>query len=213
MPAATPIVTVLAGGDGRRMGVPKATVTLGGRPLISYPLAAARDARLDAAVVAKRDTPLPRLNVPVWTEADEPRHPLRGLVTALECADGRPVLALACDLPFTTPELLGWLARLRGPAAIPRVGGRLQPVLARYEPVVLEQLRAALAAERPLEDAVGALRSRPVVEAQLRRFGPPARLTFNVNTPDQLAEAEAMLKAVRARTAYVLGRPGSPHGG
>jgi len=190
---ATPIVAVLAGGGGRRMGAPKATATLAGRPLISYPLAAARCAGLEAVVVAKPDTPLPKLDAAVWAEPAAPQHPLRGLVTALERADGQPVLALACDLPFVTPDLLAWLARLGGPAAIPRVGGRLQPLLARYDPGAVAHLTEALAGELPLSEAVAALRARPVVEAQLRRFGPPSRLAFNVNTPAELAEAEGLL--------------------
>lgn len=192
---APPIVAVLAGGAGQRLGAPKAAVALAGRPLISYPLEAASGARLEAVVVAKPDTPLPQLGVAVWAEPAQPRHPLRGLVTALERAEGQPVLALGCDLPFVTADLLAWLARLAGPAAVPRVGGRLQPLLARYDPGVLEPLAAALSSEQPLSEAVAALRPRPVVEAQLRRFGPPARLTFNVNTPAELAEAERLLTA------------------
>ena len=192
---AKPIVAVLAGGAGRRLGAPKASVQLGGRALVSYPLAAARGARLEAAVVAKADTPLPALDVPVWIEPSEPRHPLRGLVTALERAAGRPVLALSCDMPFVTPELLAWLGRLAGPAAIPRVGGRLQPLLARYEPGAIESLAAALEHERSLAEAAQALHPRPVVEAQLRRFGRPATLVFNVNTPEDLARAAALLAA------------------
>ena len=50
---------VLAGGLGSRIGGDKALVQLAGRPLISYPLAAAQAAGLDAVVVAKRSTSLP----------------------------------------------------------------------------------------------------------------------------------------------------------
>ena len=52
-------VAVLAGGRGSRIGGHKALVPLCGRPLITYPLAAARAAGLSAVVVAKRDTQLP----------------------------------------------------------------------------------------------------------------------------------------------------------
>lgn len=177
------------------MRAAKATVALAGRPLIDYPLAAARGAGLEAVVVAKPDTPLPQLDVTVWAEPAEPRHPLRGLVTALERAEGRPVLALGCDLPFVTPELLAWLAQLGGPVAIPCVGGRLQPLLARYDSATLEQLATALAGKRALSEVVVALGPRPIPEAELRRFGPPARLAFNVNTPEDLAEAEQLVRA------------------
>jgi molybdopterin-guanine dinucleotide biosynthesis protein A len=52
------IVAVLAGGRGRRLGGSKPLAQFGGAPLIERPLAAAREAGLDAVVVAKADTPL-----------------------------------------------------------------------------------------------------------------------------------------------------------
>jgi molybdopterin-guanine dinucleotide biosynthesis protein A len=44
---------ILAGGRSSRMGEPKAGIELAGRPLISYPIAAARIAGLEPLVVAK----------------------------------------------------------------------------------------------------------------------------------------------------------------
>ena len=174
------------------MGEAKAAALLAGRPLVDYPLAAARDAELTAVVVAKAASPLPVLDVECWPEPAEPVHPLCGLVHALERADGRPLVAVAGDLPFVTGALLKWLAAQDdGPAAtVPVVDGRLQPLLARYEPRALEPLRAALAALGSVRDAVGALAPRLV---ELSDFGDPARLTFNVNTPADLARAEELL--------------------
>jgi len=63
-------------------------------------LEALRAALGEVVVVAKRSTPLPELDVPVWIEPDEPRHPRAGIVHALERARGRSVLACAADLPL-----------------------------------------------------------------------------------------------------------------
>jgi molybdopterin-guanine dinucleotide biosynthesis protein A len=71
------LVAVLAGERGRRMGAPKALAELAGEPVIARPLAAATAAGLDAVVVAKPDTALPPLGVPVWEEPATPVHPLR----------------------------------------------------------------------------------------------------------------------------------------
>ena len=68
------------------MGAPKATLELGGRPLISYPLAAMADAGIETIVVAKPDTALPEMANEVWLEPQEPSHPLLGIVAALERA-------------------------------------------------------------------------------------------------------------------------------
>src|SRR6266513_99355 len=96
---------ILAGGAGTRLGRPKATAPLGGRPMLEHPLLALEGAGLETVVVAKRGTPLPPDAAPLWEEPDEPLHPLRGIVTALEQADGRTVLVCGCDLPFVTPAL------------------------------------------------------------------------------------------------------------
>jgi molybdopterin-guanine dinucleotide biosynthesis protein A len=177
-------VAVLAGGRGRRLGGSKAVAELGGRPLVAWPLTAAAAGELEAVVVAKRATSLPPLDVPVWLEPDEPAHPLTGLVRALE--GGRPVVAVGCDMPFVTPELLVALAALDG-AAAPRVDGRLEPFPARYEPAALPALRAALAREAPVR---AVLEELAPAELDLSAFGDPAQLVWSVNTPDDLASAQ-----------------------
>jgi molybdenum cofactor guanylyltransferase len=189
-----PIVgAVLAGGASRRMGTPKATLELGGRPLLEYPLAAVQGAGLEPAVVAKPGSPLPPLAVPRWDEPAEPVHPLTGIVAALTAARGRPVLAVACDMPFVTAELLADLAARAGPLVVPEVDGRLHPLLARWDPSLLPALRDALEREAPLHVVATELDGQRIDEAELRRFGDPARLLFNVNAPGDLERAAAML--------------------
>lgn len=180
-----PIGAVLAGGRATRLGGDKVRVGLAGRPLIAWPLAALRAALEDVVVVTKAAIALPDLpGVEVWTEPDEPSHPRAGIVHALERADGRAVLACAADMPLVTPDLVRRLASELAegaPAVVPRAGGRLQPLLARYEPAALASLRAG----RPgasLVEAVGALKPR-VLDL------PDARPFLNVNTREDLAAA------------------------
>jgi molybdopterin-guanine dinucleotide biosynthesis protein A len=186
---------VLAGGRGSRLGGEKAAVELGGRPLVSHPLAALAAAGIEAVVYAKPGQPLPDLGVPVRREPAEPRHPLRGIVAALrECAPARrPLLALACDLPFVPPALLEALAAAPEPLVLAASGGRPQPLLGRYDPSLLPALEAALAEEAPLTRTVEALGARLLDDADLTRFGDPARIAFNVNTEEDLDEARKNL--------------------
>jgi molybdenum cofactor guanylyltransferase len=178
-----PIGAVLAGGRSRRMGEPKATLELAGRPLIAWPLAALAAALDEVVVVAKAATPLPALDVEIWLEPEAPSHPRVGLVHALERAGGRPVIVCAGDLPFVTAAVLRrLLAPPAGgaPALVPRAGGRLQPLLARYEPEALAMLRDAPAGEA-LTASVEALKPEAV---EL-----PEEAFVNVNTPEDLAAA------------------------
>lgn len=101
----TMIGAVLAGG-GRRRGergsAPAAL--LAGRPLVSYPVAALAGVCDRIAVVCKEHTTLPKLpGTERWNESAEPRHPLTGIVHALEMAAG-PVLVCAGDMPFVTAD-------------------------------------------------------------------------------------------------------------
>lgn len=176
-------------------GVAKATVTLAGRPLLAYPFAALRRAGLDPMVVAKPASGLPPLDAEVWLESHTPQHPLTGIVAALRRVQAagdasHAILACACDMPFVTAELCAWLATLPQALVVPRLAGRPQPLLARYGVELLAPLAEALEQELSLRNAVTALDPRWVDEAELCRFGEPAELLANVNTPAELARAE-----------------------
>jgi molybdopterin-guanine dinucleotide biosynthesis protein A len=182
---------VLAGGRGSRLGGAKATVELARRPLISYPLAALAEAGIDAFVVAKPGTDLRPLEADIVTEPAEPIHPLTGIVAALRHA-GRPLVVLGCDFPFAPPALLRTLADAPEPLVVPAPGGAPQPLMARWSPELLPQLKRALDREGPLRRTVASLAPRLLEDAELAPFGDPARTFFNVNTPADLGTAEAM---------------------
>jgi molybdopterin-guanine dinucleotide biosynthesis protein A len=185
-----PIGVILAGGRGSRMGGAKLVVNLQGRPLIEYPLKAMAAALADVAVIAKRDVELRDLGgVTLWIEPDEPRHPLLGIVEALALADGRPVVVCPADLPFVTPALFSRLARTprAGTVAVVAASARdIQPLLGCYQAGAAQPLAIALRAKMSVRDAVAALGARHL------EVEDPCEL-FNVNTPDDLLQASAML--------------------
>lgn len=188
------LTAILAGGAGSRLGGNKACVELAGRPLIDYPLAAARSAHLDALVVAKRAARLPKLDCEVLVEPDLRRHPLCGIIAALRYADGRAVLALACDMPFLSGPLLSWMAHLEG-AAVACLNGSPQPLLARWVPEQLPALERALDGGTAMRELVESLSARMLDESELRSFGDPDVLCFNVNDARDLAQADAIARA------------------
>jgi molybdopterin-guanine dinucleotide biosynthesis protein A len=188
------IGVVLAGGASSRMGVSKATIELGGIPLAERALGPLRAAGLEVAVVAKEGDALPELDAPVWIEARPQRHPLAGILEALERAGGRAVLVCACDMPFVTAELVAHLAARRG-TAVPEAGERLHPLLARYDPAAAGPLSDALVQRAPMHEAVRQAGAEIVSEDEIARFGDPERLLFNVNTRADLARAEELLGA------------------
>jgi len=144
---------VLAGGRSSRMGRPKATLELAGRPLIAYPLESVAAAGLEPIVVAKKDSELPDLDCRVISDEDGRSHPASGIAAALEAAGG-PVVVLACDMPFVPAQLVSVLAQLTARIALVKVDGRTQPLLARYEPGVAAGLERAADRDEPLREAI-----------------------------------------------------------
>ncbi len=183
------IGAVLAGGANDRLGQgPKPAALLGGRPLASYPVGALAGVCDRVAVVCKRSTQLPELpGTERWEEPDEPRHPVTGIVHALETAGG-PVLVCAADMPFVTADACRTLLSATGstPAVVATGAGILQPTLGLYAPAALDVLRDAPEGA-PLTSTVEALHPS--------RVALPPALLRSVDTLDELAEAEAALAA------------------
>lgn len=185
------VAAVLAGGSGSRIGGAKATAQLDGQALISYPLAAALGALGSVAIVAKDGVELPQLDqrVELWIEPDEPRHPVAGVIEALRRARGSAVLAIACDLPLLTSEVVALIAGADAEgsvAVLASAAGRPQPLLARYEPAALELL-LGFDTNGPMTEQVMALMPT-LVEV-------PAEASFNVNDLEQLKEVSRRLRS------------------
>jgi molybdenum cofactor guanylyltransferase len=183
------IGALLAGGASDRLGRgPRPAALLGGRPLASYPVRALAGVCDLVAVVCKRSTQLPELpGTERWEEPDEPRHPLTGIVHALETA-GAPVLVCAADMPFVTADACRTLLSTTSstPAVVATEAGILQPALGLYAPAALDVLREAPEGA-PLTNAVESLNPT--------RVALPPALLRSVDTLDDLAEAEAVLAA------------------
>ncbi len=189
-----PLLAVLAGGRGSRLGGGKPGLALRGRPLIAYPLAAAASAGLRAVVVARADSELPALDAPILVEPDGGlRHPLWGIAAALRdgAASAAGVLAVGCDMPFLTPALLSALARHPAGTLATRLGGGLQPLPARYQAEQAAVIEQAARDGRGMGETLAALGAEVLDERWLRRFGDPERLLFSVNDPAGLERARA----------------------
>jgi molybdopterin-guanine dinucleotide biosynthesis protein A len=184
---------VLAGGASRRMGRDKARLELDGETL------AAGAARRLAAVcpeVAVADCG--RQLVPgLPSLPDGPgRGPAAGLLGAARAYPGRPLLALACDLPHVPVSLLEELARNENADwALPRWRGGSEPLCAFWGPRSLASLEARV------EHGLYALWSlaeedqltvRWLEEDLLASFGAPEEMFLNVNTPEELERARTL---------------------
>jgi molybdopterin-guanine dinucleotide biosynthesis protein A len=195
-------VAILAGGTGHRMGgLFKPFIEVEGIRIFDRQRAAIRALDLDAVVVVSEKTDVARLahiDMPIVCDGRAfGSGPLAGIEAALthfaEQGDGQDasdplssVICLAGDLPYLTPAILACL-RDAAPvdrAVIPRVGGRLQPLIARYPVSARHVIRARLdAGENRVRDLADVLGARVLNEDVWRAIDASLRFVHNLNRP------------------------------
>jgi molybdenum cofactor guanylyltransferase len=195
MTGAIPCV-ILAGGAGRRIGGGKALTLLAGRPLVAHVAERLAPQCVALAVNAPDPTPFRTLGLPVIPDAMPDQGPLGGILAALDWAaacGAAQVLTGAVDTPFLPHDLVERLAGAGAPAALAETEEGLHPTTGLWSVALRDGLRTAMAGGtrkvRLWAESVGAV---PV------RFD-DAEAFFNVNTPDDLARAEAMIAARATR--------------
>ncbi len=127
---------------------------------------------------------------------------LGGIATALGYAAERWgsaswVLCAACDMPLVDPLLVRCLLRVRQgfEVVVPRVGGHHEPLCALYRASCLQAVEEELArGNLCILDVYPKVRTREVDEAELRRVDPDLRSFLNVNRPEDLAAAAALIR-------------------
>jgi len=186
---------LLAGGAARRFrGMPKGLALVDGLRIADRALAALRGAT-ERQIVVANDPRAARWFPGLRTipDAEAGLGPLYGLHTALEAAEGAPVLVVAWDMPFVTTALLSLLRAVgeRGAEAVVPVSGRPprpEPLCAYYGADALVACASLLErGERRAAALYEALpRATTLGEQALATLGEPARLLLSVDTLESL---------------------------
>ena len=190
-------VVVQAGGESRRMGRNKALEPFLGRPMIEHVIARVRPAADELLLTSNPPDLLAYLGIPVFGDVLPVRGALGGLFTALAVARCEFVAVIACDMVFASAELLiAERERLSASGAdgvAPRNAKGVEPFHAVYrrEPC-MAAINAAL--EMGLTSAqswYGNVRMEYIEGEDLARHDPRGEIFLNVNTPEELRQAEA----------------------
>jgi molybdenum cofactor guanylyltransferase len=173
--------------------VNKALLEVGGVPIVQRIIGALRPL-VDELVVLSNDEGLSGVSPELRLVLDPEPHGgvLPALAAGLEAAQGEVCLAVACDMPFVSRALFEFLLAQDADVVIPRTQGYLEPMHAVYRRApVLEAIKAALSrGEQRMISYFAAVRVAEVDETQWRPIDPDGRAFFNVNTPDDLTQAQ-----------------------
>jgi molybdopterin-guanine dinucleotide biosynthesis protein A len=188
---------VLAGGQSRRMGQPKAWLPFGEDRLLTRILRILKPLVTCRIVVAAPNQdllPLPE-GVLLVRDRREGCGPLEGLWAGLSAgvAHADVFYASSCDVPLLKPAFVNRLFELMGPGdqiVVPRDDRHFHPLAAVYHRSVLPAVAELLAEDRLRPYVLfERVRTRAVDSAQLRDVDPRLDSLRNLNTPEEYQAA------------------------
>jgi molybdopterin-guanine dinucleotide biosynthesis protein A len=190
---------ILAGGQNKRFGGQnKAFIRIGGRRIVDRLVDTYR--RLFEQVVLVTNDPGAYMDVDARIVSDHypERSSLNGLHAGLFAADREFAFFTACDAPFATPALIRCvLDRIdsKTDIVIPCTAAGFEPMFAVYRktclPAMTHQLEQGLL---KIQGLFRKVRVKTVDEAVLRQADPELISFFNINTPEDLKQAETIEK-------------------
>jgi len=189
-------VVVQAGGQSARMGEDKALKPFLGRPLIERVLERVESGADELLVTTNRPEAYGFLRTPLVPDVKPGHGPLGGLYTALLAAKHPSVAVVACDLPFASAPLLvasaGILLQDGADVVIAESAEGFEPLHAVYRrETCLVPIEAAIeSGQWRMISWFPQVKVRKLTTKELSRYDPDGLAFWNVNTPEEFAEAE-----------------------
>jgi molybdopterin-guanine dinucleotide biosynthesis protein A len=202
----TPIGVLFAGGRSRRMGGgDKSLRSLGGKPMIAHAIATLRP-QVNVLIINANGDParFAAFGLPVVADRNADfAGPLAGLLAGMEWArshhpEARQVVTAACDTPFFPVDLVTGLSKAADEAnagiAMAASKGQGHFVFGLWSLELADDLAIYLdEGRRKVQDWIERHRHVTVDFAPAEIGGVTVDPFFNVNTPEDLAEAEVLL--------------------
>ncbi|TIT01800.1 molybdenum cofactor guanylyltransferase MobA [Mesorhizobium sp.] len=200
---------ILAGGQSRRMGGgDKSLFALGGRRVLDHVVARLAPQVGPLALSANGDpSRFAKFGLPVLADTVEGyAGPLAGVLTGLEWASMAcsAVVTVAGDTPFFPEDLVGRLAAVvkerPGAIAVASSGGKRHPTFALWPLGLHDALRRFLVDEDNRR-VFAFIERHGFVDVEFPMWNSGGREIdpfFNINTPDDLAEAERLLQSMKS---------------
>lgn len=189
-------VAILVGGQSTRMGRNKALVEVGGRPVIERIVERVRSLGDELILISNTPELYQHLGLPAFPDVLPGKGPLGGLYTALTYARRDDTLVVSCDQPFLNVNLLRYLIDQREgyDVVVPLNRDNYpQSMHAVYSKVCLTPIRERLDADRlKVIGFFPDVRVREVAGEEIDQFDPERHSFVNVNTPQDLAEAQRL---------------------
>ena len=189
---------ILSGGLNTRFdGVNKALVSVGGTRIIDRLLEVFADLFEDIILVTNHPEQFLQWDLTIVTDIFEMRSSLTGIHTGLFYSNNPYAFFSACDTPFLKKELVEVLIEQieqKIDIIMPQTAAGFEPLCAIYSKRCLKPAEDHIKANKlKIQWALRSNRTKNIPEKELLKVDPDLRSFFNINTPQDLARAEAMV--------------------
>ena len=190
---------LLAGGKSSRLGTDKAKVKLDGESVMIQAIAEKLSGLSEDIVVSTNGRRYEDITIPVrWAIDVRPgAGSLMGLYSGLLAAKHDYAIAVACDMPFINVELLKYMMSLprNYDALLPRIGEQTEQLHSIYSKNCLPKMEKYLnSGHLKITSFMDEIDVKYVDEDIINKYDPRHLSFFNVNTAQQLNEAQDILK-------------------
>jgi molybdopterin-guanine dinucleotide biosynthesis protein A len=178
------------------MGRDKGLLTFRGQPMLAAILEQIEGLGAETLIVSNDPEGYNQFQTKVVPDEILGLGALGGLYTALKRARYARVLVLACDMPFINTPLMKWMLELAPDfdAVVPRLApDNLEPFRSIYSKACLAPVKKAIdAGQRRATSFLPEVSVRYVEADEIKPFDPDFLTFFNINTPEDLAQAERL---------------------
>jgi molybdenum cofactor guanylyltransferase len=192
---------LLAGGDSKRLGQPKALLDFCDQTLIARMVNTLSCHFTTIILVTDRPEQYQGLEVKITGDliAGPVKSPLRGIHAGLSISDLPYQFVAACDMPFLNLDLISYMETFAGryDAVVPRIGSYYQPLHAFYSRSCLEIIEHQIKlGYYKIIDFYSTINIRYIDETEISRFDPEQNSFININTWEDYKKALAQLEEI-----------------
>jgi molybdopterin-guanine dinucleotide biosynthesis protein A len=193
-------VVIQAGGQSSRMGEDKALKPFLGRPLIQRVVERMTPIADEIIVTTNQPPGYQFLGLRLVPDLKPGRGALGGLYTAIASASHPLVAVAACDMPFASPEFFAGACKIMDEenvdVVIAKTDEGYEPLHALYRrETCLPAIESAIAADQwKVISWFPQIKVRVLTEEEVKSLNPSGLCFWNLNTPEEFAEAEGIWK-------------------
>jgi molybdopterin-guanine dinucleotide biosynthesis protein A len=177
---------ILAGGENRRMPVPKGLLEIEGQRIIERNVILLR--KLFDRIYISTNTPELYFSLGAILVGDVMKHkgPMTGIYSILAFPDVSEIFVTACDMPYVNVILIQYLVKEwenKWDALIPVYADKPEPLFGIYSKRIVRKMEGSIkSGKRSLHEFLRRINVLYVSEEEVRRRDPEGKSFVNINT-------------------------------